>query len=139
MLRDARARFRPAQADILQLDLTLAGTKYETMKSALDILLIAPEFDLVLAVVGSSARFQPQLAVRPIVECAGHAKPLAAMLVPDAPEALASLTAAGVPCFRSPEGCADAIAAVLARRRPGQEPTTLARETAASTLSEDKS
>lgn len=118
------------------LDLTLAGTKYETMKSALDILLIAPEFDLVLAVVGSSARFQPQLAVRPIVECAGHAKPLAAMLVPDAPEALASLTAAGVPCFRSPEGCADAIAAVLARRRPGQEPTTLARETAASTLSE---
>lgn len=102
------------------LDLTLAGTKYETMKSALDILLSAPEFDLVLAVVGSSARFQPHLAVKPIVECASGSKPLAAMLVPDAPEALASLTAAGVPCFRTPEACADAIAAVFARRQPGR-------------------
>lgn len=101
------------------LDLTLAGTKYDIMKGALDILLTAPEFDLVLAVVGSSARFQPELAVKPIVECAGHAKPLAAMLVPDAPQALASLTAAGVPCFRTPEACADAIAAVFKRRQPG--------------------
>jgi acyl-CoA synthetase (NDP forming) len=104
------------------LDMTLAGTKYETMKGTLDILLTAPEFDLVLAVVGSSARFQPQLAVKPIVECAGQPKPLAAMLVPDAPEALAALTAAGVPCFHTPEACGDAIAAVLARRQPGQEP-----------------
>lgn len=104
------------------LDMTLAGTKYEIMKGTLDILLSAPEFDLVLAVVGSSARFQPQLAVKPIVECAGQPKPLAAMLVPDAPEALAALTVAGVPCFRSPEACGDAIAAVLARRQPGQEP-----------------
>lgn len=104
------------------LDMTLAGTRYETMKATLDILLTAPEFDLVLAVVGSSARFQPQLAVKPIVECAAQPKPLAAMLVPDAPEALAALTAAGVPCFRTPEACGDAIAAVLARRQPGQEP-----------------
>lgn len=104
------------------LDMTLAGTKYETMKGTLDILLTAPEFDLVLAVVGSSARFQPELAVKPIVECAWQLKPLAAMLVPDAPEALAALTAAGVPCFRSPEACGDAVAAVLARRQPGQEP-----------------
>lgn len=105
------------------LDLTLAGTKYEVMKKALDILLDAPEFDLVVAVVGSSARFNPDLAVKPIVDSAGHAKPLAAMLVPDAPDALAQLTAAGVPCFRTPEACADAIAAVLARRAPGREAT----------------
>lgn len=100
------------------LDLTLAGTKYEVMKKALDILLDAPEFDLVLAVVGSSARFQPQLAIKPIIDSAHNAKPLAAMLVPDAPEALTLLTAAGVPCFRSPEACADSIAAVFARRQP---------------------
>lgn len=119
------------------LDMTLAGTRYETMKGTLDILLTAPEFDLVLAVVGSSARFQPDLAVKPIVECANQAKPLAAMLVPDAPEALAALTAAGVPCFRSPEACADAIAAVLARRQPGQEPTVSGGQQAgAKTLSE---
>lgn len=103
------------------LDLTLAGTKYETMKSALEILLAAPEFDMVLAVVGSSARFQPQLAVKPIIECANGPKPLAAMLVPDAPDALAALTAAKVPCFRTPESCADTIAAIFTRRRPRQK------------------
>lgn len=105
------------------LDLTLAGTKYEVMKKALDILLDAPEFDLVVAVVGSSARFNPDLAVKPIMDSAGHAKPLAAMLVPDAPDALAQLTEARIPCFRTPEACADAIAAVFARREPGQEAT----------------
>jgi len=101
------------------LDLTLAGTKYEVMKKALDIMLDAPEFDMVVAVVGSSARFQPNLAVRPILDSASHAKPLLAMLVPDAPDALAQLTEAGVPCFQSPENCADAIASVLTRRAPG--------------------
>ena len=49
------------------VDLTIAGARYEVMKAALDILTTAPEFDMVLAVVGSSARFQPELAVR-----AGH-------------------------------------------------------------------
>ncbi len=104
------------------LDLTLAGTNYDVMKGALDIMFEAPEFDVVLAVVGSSARFQPQLAVKPIIDSAASRKPLAAMLVPDAPEALASLTAAGVPCFRSPEACADAIASEFARRVPGLQP-----------------
>ena len=104
------------------LDLTLAGARYDIMKGALDILLQAPEFDLVVAVVGSSARFNPDLAVKPILDCAGHATPLLAMLVPDAPQALAALTQAGVPCFRSPESCADAIASVLARRMPGTPP-----------------
>ena len=100
------------------LDLTLAGTRYDVMKGALDTLLAAPEFDLVLAVVGSSARYQPQLAVQPIIDCAASTRPLAAMIVPDAPEALTRLTAAGIPCFRSPEACGDAIAAVLGRRTP---------------------
>lgn len=101
------------------LDLTLAGTKYEVMKKALDILLEAPEFDVVVAVVGSSARFQPELAVKPIIDSANHAKPIIAMLVPDAPQALAQLTEAGIPCFRTPEGCADVMASVLSRRTPG--------------------
>jgi acyl-CoA synthetase (NDP forming) len=38
--------------------------------------------------------------------------------VPDAPEALAMLTEAGVPSFRTPESCADAIAAAFSRRAP---------------------
>ena len=100
------------------VDLTLAGARYDVMKGALDILLQAPEFDLVVAVVGSSARLQPELAVKPIIDSAGSAKPLAAMLVPEAPQAIAQLTAAGVPCFRSPESCADVITALFNRRSP---------------------
>jgi acyl-CoA synthetase (NDP forming) len=100
------------------VDLTLAGIRYEIMKAALDTLLAAPEFDLIVAVVGSSARFHPELAVRPVVDSAAGAKPLAAFIAPDAPDALARLTAAGVPNFNNPEACADAVAAALARRVP---------------------
>jgi len=100
------------------VDLTIAGARYEVMKGALDILLGAPEFDLVVAVVGSSARFHPELALKPIIDRAGAGKPLAAFVVPDAPQALARLSTAGVPCFRTPEACADAVAAALRRRVP---------------------
>src|SRR5262252_7546253 len=107
------------------IDLTIAGAQYETMKSTLDILLSAPEFDLVLAVVGSSGRAQPEKTVKPLIDSAGANKPLAAFLVPDAPQALAMLSQAGVPCFHTPEACADAIAAALARHAP-RLPATLA-------------
>jgi acyl-CoA synthetase (NDP forming) len=60
----------------------------------------------------------PDLAVRPIADCAQGARPLAAFIAPDAPEAFALLTAAGVPNFRSPESCADGVAAALNRRAP---------------------
>ena len=68
------------------VDLTIAGARYEAMKAALDIMLAAPEFDLVLAAIGSSARAHPQATVRPIIESAGAGKPLAAFLVPEAPD-----------------------------------------------------
>jgi acyl-CoA synthetase (NDP forming) len=102
------------------VDLTVAGARYDAMKATLDIMLAAPEFDFVLAAVGSSARAQPETTVRPIIESAGAGKPLAAFLVPDAPQALAMLAQAGVPGFRTPEACADAIAAALSRRMPRQ-------------------
>jgi acetate---CoA ligase (ADP-forming) len=100
------------------VDLTIAGARYETMKATLDILTAAPEFDLVLAVIGSSARSQPETTVRPIIDSAGAARPLAAFIVPEAPEALAMLSRSGVPNFRTPEACADAIAAALSRQPP---------------------
>lgn len=100
------------------LDLTIAGTRYDVAKAALDILLAAPEFDLVLPVVGSSARYYPEQAVQPILDSVKASKPIAAFLVPDAPEALTRLSAAGVPNFRTPEACADAVAAILLRRAP---------------------
>src|SRR5262245_45568449 len=115
------ARLKTVGVDIKParlVDLTLTGTRYDVMKAALDILTTAPEFDLILCVVGSSARFYPELAVRPIVDSAGAGKPIAAYLTPEAPEALAALSHAGVPSFRTPEACADAIAAALRRRAP---------------------
>jgi acyl-CoA synthetase (NDP forming) len=100
------------------IDLTIAGAKYEVMKGALDVLTSAPEFDLVVVVVGSSARSYPDLAVKPIINSAGAQKPIAAFLVPEAPDALRRLSAAGVPNFHTPEACADAVAAALKRRAP---------------------
>jgi acetate---CoA ligase (ADP-forming) len=100
------------------IDLTLVGTRYEVMKAALDILTTAPEFDLVVTVVGSSARFYPDLAVRPIIDSAGAEKPIATFLVPEAPQARAELGKAGVANFYTPEACADAVAAALSRRPP---------------------
>jgi acyl-CoA synthetase (NDP forming) len=102
------------------IDLTLAGAQYNIMKGALDGLTAAPEFDLVVVVVGSSARFYPDLAVKPIIDSANAGKPIAAFLVPEAPDALARLAAAGVPNFHTPEACADAIAAALQRHAPRQ-------------------
>ena len=112
-LAAAGIEVRPARI----VDLTIAGARYESMRSALDILLAAPEFDLLVAAIGSSARSYPQATVRPLIECAGAGKPLAVFLVPEAQEALAALSRAGVPSFHTPEACADAVAAVLARRR----------------------
>ena len=115
------ARFTAAGVEVARdriVDLTLAGTRYHVMKAALGVLLTAPEFDLIVAVPGSSARFEPELVVKPLIEAADAAKPLAAFVVPEAPSALAQLTAAGVPNFRTPESCADAVAAAFARRKP---------------------
>lgn len=101
------------------IDLTLAGTKYEVMKAALEVLEDAPEFDLVLVASGSSARYHPDLAVKPIVDSiATYKKPLVSFLVPDAPEALKQLKQAGVPAFQSPEACADVINAAFSRCQP---------------------
>jgi acyl-CoA synthetase (NDP forming) len=100
------------------IDLTTAGARYEAMKAALDVLTAASEFDLIVAVVGSSARFLPERAVKPIIDCVDAAKPIAAYLVPEAPAALEALSTAGVPNFRTPEACADAVAAALRRRAP---------------------
>jgi acyl-CoA synthetase (NDP forming) len=100
------------------IDLTMAGTRYDVMKAALDTMLSAPEFDLLVAVIGSSARFQADLAVQPIIDCSCAEKPLVAFLVPDAPEGLAMLAQKGVPAFRTPESCVDAIAAAFHRGSP---------------------
>lgn len=116
--REALAARGVAAAPGTIVDLTLAGARPAVMAAALETLLAAPEFDLVVAVAGSSARFQPHLLIPAIVEAASAARPLVAFVAPEAPQALAALTSGGVPSFRSPEACADAIAAAFARRPP---------------------
>ncbi len=116
-LADAIGAFVPIERARV-IDLTLAGTRADVMKGALAAMLQSGEYDLVVAVVGSSARNHPELAVAPIVEMAEDGKPLAAFIVPDAPAALEMLARHDVPGFRTPESCADAIRAAFARETP---------------------
>jgi acyl-CoA synthetase (NDP forming) len=92
-------------------DLTLAGAKREIYSAVVNELLASDHCDLVLAVSGSSAQFQPQVAVEPLIEADRHGKPLAVFLAPHADASLMLLAAAGIAGFRTPESCADAIRA----------------------------
>ncbi len=121
------------------VDLTLAGATYDTIKAALDVLLAAPEFDAVVAVPGSSARFTPDVSVKPIVDSADAATPLAVFVVPSAPAALQLLRGSGVPAFRTAEALADAMTAVFNRAPVRAEITAPAPGTDGRTLDEDAS
>ncbi|MBD0862856.1 acetate--CoA ligase family protein [Gordonia sp. zg691] len=103
-------------ADNLIIDLTLAGTRHDLVDGALRVLRSCGEFDLVLFVIGSSARLNPELAVSAIAEHNDGPVPVAAWALPDALESVRRLHEAGVPAFRTAEACAQAVAATLARR-----------------------
>ena len=92
-------------------DLTLAGAKKEIYGGVLNALLASDHCDLVLAVAGSSAQFQPQIAVEPLLEADRRDKFLAVFLAPHAEASLKLLAQAGIAGFRTPESCADAIRA----------------------------
>jgi acyl-CoA synthetase (NDP forming) len=115
------------------VDLTLAGAKPEIVSGTIERLLADDNNDAAIFVVGSSAQFNPELAVEPLLKFAGSKKPFAVSLTPAAEKSLALLTAAGVPAFRHPESCAEAMALCLLRPTPQPEPklaepTTAARE-----------
>lgn len=102
----------------LIVDLTLAGTKHEKVVAALKILQHSGEFDVIVFVIGSSARSHPELAVKGVTECDDGPTPVCAWAVPDALESLRMLQGAGIPAFRTPESCADALASMLERKVP---------------------
>jgi acetate---CoA ligase (ADP-forming) len=101
------------------VDLTMTATAQQYTE-VLDRLLDFPGCDAVLAAVGSSAQFHPQLAVEPILGAKRAAKPLAAFLTPHAERSLALLAGHGIAAFRTPEACADAFAAYFAWQAPRQ-------------------
>lgn len=100
------------------IDLTLAGARKEVYSSALTELLQTPDCDAVVAVVGSSGQFHPELAIEPILSVDKSNKPLAVFIVPQADKSLELLNEAGIAAFRTPEACADGVRALLQAREP---------------------
>ena len=90
-------------------DLTLAGTKAEVYGAVVDELLASDHCDMLLAIAGSSAQFQPEITVGRLVRADRHGKPLAVFIAPHAEEGLKQLAEAKIAGFRTPESCADAI------------------------------
>ena len=95
------------------VDLTMAGARADVYGPVLGDLIDDKGNDVVVCVVGSSAQFRPDVAVRPIIEQGRSEKPLAVFCVPEAGESLKALSAAGIAGFRTPESCADAVSAYL--------------------------
>ncbi|MRJ75535.1 CoA-binding protein [Aeromicrobium sp. SMF47] len=110
-----------AVSESLIIDLTLAGTRHDKVLNVLGILEDSEEFDLLVFVIGSSARLNPELAASAIEEFADRRLPVVAWALPDALETLQRLHRAGVPAFRTVESCAEAVAATLRSRAPRGE------------------
>ncbi len=120
-LRAEMARIGVRLADSPIIDLTMAGTSKQYAQ-VLDLLLDSPSCDGVLAAVGSSAMFHPQVAVEPILGTRRTGKPLAAFFTPHAEKSLSLLAEKGIAGFRTPEACADAFRAFFDWRAPREAP-----------------
>ncbi len=128
----AGARVAPASSETLEAiratglnvveapmtDLTLAGARPEFVRPALEAMARDPGFDVVVSVSGSSARSATAETMQPLIEADKCGKPFGAFLTPEAPDGLRMLVEAGVPAFRTPESCADAIGALIHWRAP---------------------
>jgi len=107
-------------ADAPIMDLTMAGSRGTVYGDALDALINSTDADAVVAVVGSSGQFVPEIAVKPIANAAqsGTDVPVVSFIGPHATRSLELLQESGVPGFRTPESCAEALTAFLNWRSP---------------------
>jgi len=99
------------------VDVTLAGAQYDIMKKAITQLINDPETGIVVVAIGSSAQFNPELAVKPIIDAVQEspaAAPVIAFPLPIAKQSMVMLEANGIPCFGSVESCADSVALLFA-------------------------
>jgi len=101
------------------MDLTMAGDGSDYSEAL--VRASQTGCDAVVACVGSSAQFHPEVAVKPIIDSA-IATPLAAFFTPHAERSLAVAASHGIAAFRTPEACADALAAFLGWREPRKAP-----------------
>src|SRR3546814_16369308 len=90
--------------------------------ATLGAILEAPDNDAGIVVVGSSAQFQPQVAIDPLIAFADSPKPWGVFCVPQADPSLQLLSERGIAGFRTPETCADAIRPCLTRPPPSPPP-----------------
>jgi len=100
------------------VDLTIAGAKPEVVNDVIKEFMENKNCDLVVMVVGSSAKFRPDQAIEPLLKWANNSKPLVVYVAPDAPEALQLLNKNGIASFRTPESCAEGIKAYLNNKSP---------------------
>jgi acyl-CoA synthetase (NDP forming) len=104
-------------APVMDLTMAATSTSYgEALEKA-----ARTDCDMVIACVGSSAQFHAELAVEPIVK-SSIGKPLVAFFTPQADRSLALAAAEGIAAFRTPEACADGIAAFLSWHAPREKP-----------------
>ena len=103
------------------IDVTMVGARADVYGPTVTDLIEDDGNDAVICVVGSSAQLRPDVAVSPIIELDSSAKPLAVFCVPEAGESLKALSEAGLAGFRTPESCADAVAAFLNWAAPASE------------------
>lgn len=99
------------------VDVTLAGANYGAMRAVIETLISDPRTGALVVAIGSSASFNPELAVQPIIDAVAGAgagdAPVFAFPVPLAPRSIELLEQGGVPAFRSVEACAETIASLL--------------------------
>ena len=120
------------------IDVTLAGANYAAMRSVVSTLMADPATGLLLVAIGSSAQFDPELAVRPIVDAVAERRPgdapVMAFPLPHAPQSLAMLEEGGVPSFATVETCAETVALFLRPPRPSAREGAALPDTAAALL-----
>ena len=100
------------------VDLTIAGAKPEIVNDVIQEFMNNDNCDLVIMVVGSSAKFRPDQAIDPLLKWVNNSKPFAVYVAPDAPKALELLNKNGITSFRTPESCAEGIKAYLNYKAP---------------------
>lgn len=120
---------------------TSEGGRYARIMTEL---MASDHCDVVVSVLGSSSRSDPQKTSQRVTEAKLGAKPLAVFLAPHAEEGLRIFHEAGIAAFRTPESCADAVHAYLNWRTPVRSPEiderdlAAARDVIASTASWDE-
>lgn len=102
------------------IDLPMGSSDGGRYAEVLGTLLASDYCDIVVSVIGSSARSRPEIVKERITSARMTDKPLAVFLAPQADEALKLLQQEGIAGFRTPESCADAVHAYLNWTAPSE-------------------